>query len=258
MFLRRIGNKHGIANQIYKHFLPHTCYLENFFGAGGLFFNKPLAKYNILNDINSDVFNCFNVTIQNGDKLIDLIETAPYSQELFNKFRDEPAPQDPFLKALRFLFLSNYSYLGGGETLKFGSESHKKRLILKIKEFLKSDYIEHSQFTNCDFRKFIQKICFSKKKKYFLYSDPPYFGTENNYNEDLSWMKWKEQDVVDLFESNIASGLKFAISEFDHPFILETAKKYNLNIINICERQNLKNRANEILITNYETNNTLF
>lgn len=49
------------------------------------------------------------------------------------------------------------------------------------------------------------------------------------------------------------------MSEFDHPFILEQAKQRNLNVIVIGERQNLKNRRTEILVTNYENSiQTLF
>jgi DNA adenine methylase len=48
------------------------------------------------------------------------------------------------------------------------------------------------------------------------------------------------------------------MSEFDHPFILEQAKQRNLNVITIGERQNLKNRRTEILITNYQKNKNLF
>jgi hypothetical protein len=41
-----------------------------------------------------------------------------------------------------------------------------------------------------------------------------------------------------------------AISEFDNPKILEMSK--GLNVYQIGERKNLKNRRSEILITNYE------
>ncbi len=37
-----------------------NCVTE-FFGAGGMFFNKPKAKYNFVNDLDSEVFNLFNV-----------------------------------------------------------------------------------------------------------------------------------------------------------------------------------------------------
>ena len=46
------------------------------------------------------------------------------------------------------------------------------------------------------------------------------------------------------------------MSEFDNPFIINQAKERGLNIINIGERRNLKNRRTEILITNYKTENS--
>ena len=43
------------------------------------------------------------------------------------------------------------------------------------------------------------------------------------------------------------------MSEFEHPFIIEQAKQTKgSNIIKIGERNNLKNRKVEILITNYK------
>ena len=57
MILRRRGNKKEIASLIQKHFPPHKIYIELFFGAGGMFFNKPVVRYNFINDIDNDVFN---------------------------------------------------------------------------------------------------------------------------------------------------------------------------------------------------------
>ena len=50
MILKRLGNKTKIAMDIQKHFPQHSIYIEPFFGAGGIFFNKPKAKYNVVND----------------------------------------------------------------------------------------------------------------------------------------------------------------------------------------------------------------
>ena len=48
------------------------------------------------------------------------------------------------------------------------------------------------------------------------------------------------------------------MSEFDNPMILDLAKQMNLNVIIIGERQNMKNRKTEILVTNYQKAPTLF
>ena len=55
----RLGNKTSIAKDIIKHFPPHDLYIEPFFGAGGIFFNKTPAKYNILNDNDQILFNFY-------------------------------------------------------------------------------------------------------------------------------------------------------------------------------------------------------
>ena len=72
MILRRIGNKSKLAKEIQKHFPKHDIYIEPFFGAGGMFFNKPKAKYNFLNDIDADVFNLFQVVSLRKQELEDL------------------------------------------------------------------------------------------------------------------------------------------------------------------------------------------
>ena len=57
MILNRLGNKRRLASKIITYIPNHTLYIELFFGAGGLFFNKkPIAPHNILNDLD-DVFS---------------------------------------------------------------------------------------------------------------------------------------------------------------------------------------------------------
>ena len=106
---------------------------------------------------------------------------------------------------------------------------------------------------NRDFKGFFEQLRERNSDDTFIYCDPPYLGTDDNYETSF-----KEQDSEDLFNLLMQSKCKFAVSEFDHPFILEQAQKNGLNTIIIGERQNLKNRRTEILITNYEQQPTLF
>ena len=45
MILRRLGNKGKIADKIQSYFPEHKIYIEPFFGAGGMFFNKRKSHY---------------------------------------------------------------------------------------------------------------------------------------------------------------------------------------------------------------------
>ena len=250
MILRRLGNKKKVAKLIMPHFPPHKVYIEPFFGAGGMFFQKPKAKYNIVNDLDSDVFNLFQVVMNQKEEFLQLLEITPYSSELFNYWKDNKETNS-IKKALRFIFLSNFGFLGQQTSIRIDSRNHKKNTLTMFNmtiDFLKDCSLK---FTNNDFRKAISCISLSEKNtidKTFIYNDPPYQNTTDNYSN--SFVK---QDLIDLIETNIKTGCKFAISEFDTDVVLELAEKYNLEVIVIGERQNLTNRRTEILIVNYES-----
>ena len=112
-------------------------------------------------------------------------------------------------------------------------------------------------FDNDDFEKFISKISFrgreNDKQNSFIYCDPPYLGTTDNYSNSFT-----ENDSLRLFNCLQNAGCKFAISEFDNDFVLNQAKLRGLNIVYIGERKNIGNRRTEILITNYEKQKSLF
>jgi len=250
MILRRLGNKKKIAKEIQKYFPPHKIYIEPFFGAGGMFFNKPKAKYNIVNDLDSDVFNLFQVVMNQKEELEKAFYMMPIHSDLLNYWKHNKETE-PIKKALRFLLMSNFTYLGKMDTLSFltsDAEDKILKLLSKTKKLLFK-----VRFNNKHFNEFLN--CFSFRgrdldKSYsFIYSDPPYLQTVDTYSNSDTW---QQSDSFELFEALEKTGCKFAYSEFNHPFIIQQAKERNLNVHIIGERQNLKNRRTEILVTNYE------
>jgi DNA adenine methylase len=250
MILRRLGNKKKIAHEIIKHFPDHKIYIEPFFGAGGMFFNKPKVKYNIVNDLDSDVFNLFQVVMNQKEELEKAFYIMPIHSDLLDYWKKN-LETDPIKKALRFLFLSNLTLYGDGATVKYATDNDPKEMLLKnlSKTF---EILNKVQFMNKDFRKFLKSIYFEDranhgKNETLIYADPPYISTTDNYSNNFT-----ESDSIDLFKCLQETGCKYAMSEFDNPFIIDQAKQRGLNVITIGERQNLKNRRTEILITNYK------
>jgi DNA adenine methylase len=257
MILRRVGSKKRLAKQIIDKFVPHQVYIESFFGAGGVFFEKPLANHNFVNDIDDDVFNLWFCYTKRYDELYQAILTMPKSESLF-KYWLKNTETDPILKALRFLMLSNFSLYGTNDTFRKDNRNEKEILL---KHFIEAKYmLNGTSISNCDFRKFFQSISWSNLTDVTVmcYNDPPYLGTGNTYSHSFT-----EQDSIDLFDINCNLAKQypkyfFAYSEFDHPFILDQAKQRNLNVIELGERQNIKNRRTEILVTNYKIQQSLF
>lgn len=257
MILRRNGNKSQLAAKILPHFPNHKNYIEMFFGAGGMFFNKPKAKYNFLNDVDNDVFNLFMVVKNNREELYKRVLEMPIHASLM-KYWKKQQETDPIWKAVRFLFISNFTYLSKGYNIKFTADNSKQILLDRIEPTFQ--YMSDAKFMCVDFREVLKQISFQDKSQLctkghsFIYDDAPYYGTDGWYTHNSN----EVEDITDHMNVLVESEIKFAMSEFDNELILDMASDRKLNVITIGERRNLKNRRTEILLTNYSLTKTLF
>jgi len=249
--LRRLGNKQAVAKKILPYFPPHDIYIEPFFGAGGMFFNKPRAKHNFLNDNDDEVFNLYMVVLEERERLKFELSRMPVHQSLWKHWKTN-IPEDRVLKAVRFLFYSNFGYMGKPDTLHIKAENPLESTLLELNGI----NLSGCKFTNLDFEAAIRAICLpdSDKCNAFCYCDPPYLDRGHNYQEGNAW---NETELARLFDVLERRGCKYAVSEFDNPTVIQMAKDRGLQVHIIGERQNMKNRRVEILITNYEPSRQL-
>lgn len=254
MILTRMGNKRKIAKQLHNEFLPHRLRIEFFFGAGGSYFYLPIPKFSILNDADSDVTNLYLVLLDQKDELKRQLEILPVSESLI-KYWMKNQEQDPVRKAVRFLLLSNFTYMGKGDTIRLGIDHSKRNLIDRIEPTFQM--LKNSKITSVDFRKVLSKISFHEdvtpKIDSFNYLDPIYLDTEHNYKVN----NWSVNDTEDCFKIMANSGINSAMSEFDIEPVMDFASDYKMNVVKLKERRNLKNRRQEILITNYVKNSNI-
>lgn len=222
MILTRLGNKRKMKKELYNHFPSHKMRIELFFGAGGSFFYLPKPKYTIANDLDDDVTNLYLVVQNDLSKFKREIEKVPISESLLNYWKIHKEI-DPIKKAVRFIFLSNFTYMGKGDTLRLGLDNSKKSILLN------SDFtfelLQNVKIMNRDFREVLPSISFSQtvnsKEKCFVYLDPVYDETEHYYNVP----KWGKDDTVDCLDIMVNCGIKSAMSEFKNPFVIQEAKK---------------------------------
>lgn len=244
MILHLVGSKAVLAKHsgMLSLFPPHNIFIDMFFGAGGLFFNKPKAKYNICNDIDDEVFNLFMVIKEQKESFIQELTITPFHQSLF-KHWVKNKESDPIFKAIRFIFLSNCSLYGMMNMMKFVVASNEKKLILD-KVDATFDFIQDVRFMNSDFRNVISSISFRDNRddiqNSFIYADPPYLGTSNTYDKDSKPMNFSFSDTEELFDILVKSGIRFALSELDNEFILNLAKKHDLEVIPLRSKIGIK------------------
>jgi DNA adenine methylase len=248
--LRRLGNKTRLLPKLLALFPEHiTTFIDMFMGSGAVTFAMvDRAKYIIANDNDEEVFNLFMAVKEHQRELAEILEIMPIHDRLF-KYWKKQQEHDCVWRAARFVMLSNFGLFGKPDSLRVNAVGDSKAATLHgIIDAFKA--IQSVQLLCVDFRKVLSTIHWKddlERKSTFMYADPPYIATESNYKNDFT-----EQDTQDLFEILVNSGLRFALSEFDNPFVLELAQKYGLHVTELGERRNLKNRRTEILITNYE------
>ena len=257
--LNRIGNKDSIANNIIDYFPKHKIYIEMFFGAGGIFFNKDKVKYNVLNDLDSEIFNFFMVIKNNHKEFKKEIETTPLDETLFKHWKINNET-DNIKKAIRFIYLSNFCLYGKLTTMHLipTLSAQRKLLIDRIDDTYKF-IINDTLIINKDFRKVLSALSLynvDNMKEVFVYADPPYIDTCNCYNSE----KWKESDFEEMFYVLLKNKVNFAISELNSNYlVINLAKKHRLKIIPIANKRAISTKKQEeILIVNYKLDNYLF
>lgn len=252
--IRRLGRKTKILEVLYSYFPPHRYYVEPFLGSGVVFLNKPQkTNYNFLNDLDNNIVLCYDhlTCPEKAEALVDYIEMMPYSLVMWERMKLTKEFESDLQRVAYFLMLSNYGFLGNPNTLRIGTDNSKKCLLKQIKGIFKVLANNSHNWINKDFRNFFASLSFrtqQEREQVFCYNDPPYLNTDNNYNTT----EWTEQDLRDLVRLNVENGWKFAISEFRNKVIESLVQEYKLNLYELKERVNLKNRQVEILVTNYK------
>lgn len=216
--LKYPGGKWRIAKWIISHFPEHKVYCEPFFGSGAIFFNKPQAYIETINDIDGDVVNLFKVCRNNPEELARLIEFTPFAREEFEDCYEKS--DDPVEQARRTLVRYHQSFGTSNSTKRswrnvqtYGGPrtatmwNYLPERIAEVCERLKDAQIE-----NIDAMKLIERY---DNENTLIYCDPPYMQglrKKNMYRCEVS-----NDYHVKLLEMLKRSKSKVVLSGYDSP-----------------------------------------
>lgn len=175
-----IGGKRRLADQILPLFPEHTCYVEAFAGAAGLFFNKQPSKVEVLNDINGDLVNLYRVVKHHPDEFARQFRWALTSRQIYEWHKATVAETlTDIQRAARFVYLQKLSFGARVEGQSFGTSttSGPRLNLMRLEEDVSAAYlrlsdtvIEHLPWQRC-----IERY---DRPHTLIYCDPPYWETE--------------------------------------------------------------------------------
>ncbi|WP_223871515.1 DNA adenine methylase [Candidatus Dactylopiibacterium carminicum] len=175
-----IGGKRRLAKHILPLFPEHTCYVEPFCGAAALYFLKPPAKAEVLNDINGELINLYRVVKHHPEEFARQFKWALTSRQIYEWAKvSPPEPLTDVQRASRFYYLQKCGFGGKVEGQTFGTAttSAPRLSFMRLEDDIAAAhlrlvhaYIEHLPWAAC--------ISRYDREHTLFYCDPPYWGTE--------------------------------------------------------------------------------
>ena len=109
--VRYVGGKWNLAPWITSHFPQHRGYVEPFCGGASVLFRKSPSVTEVINDLNGEIVNFFDVLRDQSNKLIRAIQLTPYSRA--ELARAKLLDADPLERARRFYVRSLQTFSSG-------------------------------------------------------------------------------------------------------------------------------------------------
>jgi len=248
--LAYIGGKSKLSANIIDMIPPHQAYCEVFAGAAWVFFRKPISKYEVINDLDSDMVVFYRVLQNHLEEFLRQFKWLLSSREWFEDFKRQQTAGGltDIQRAARYYYVQRLCFGGRVKGRVYGTAPmHTPRInLLRLEEELSAVHLRLVGVTieHLPWEDFIRRY---DKPGTLFYCDPPYykkpFYAHNLVLEDFQLM------------AEILAGIKsrFILSINDHPDIREVFRGFKIEPVSlkytVAKGKLVKGR--ELLVTNY-------
>lgn len=265
-----VGGKRQLLDDIIPLLPDHfSTYVEPFVGGGALLFEIQPKKA-IVNDLNHELINLYKVIKDNPNELLLLLEKHELnnSEEYFYQIRaldrsESYNEMSDIEKAARIIYLNKTCYNGlfrVNQAGQFNSPYGKYKnpnIVNKPVVLAMANYFQNNNITllNGDYKLALKKL----RKGAFVYFDPPYMPISSSssftgYTEN-GFDKKQQIELKEECDKLNSRGIKFLLSNSDHPFIRDLYKDYEIITVkakrSINSNSNKRGEINEVLVRNY-------
>ncbi len=251
---------YGGKQLLLRHILPlipeHEIYTEAFVGGAAVFFAKEPAKVEVINDINAELINFYQVFKRNSKELHQEIDATIHSRNLHVYARFIYSYPEHFTKikrawALWYLSKSSFASRLDGSFGYDKTKSQTSKKIINSKEYVLAETIalrlEKTQIESTDALRIIKS---RDSPKAFHFVDPPYIGTDCGH-----YCGYTEEEFIKLLDLLKTIQGKFILTMFPHPVLEKYIKKNKWNVKEvertISASMHKRRKQIELIVMNY-------
>lgn len=177
------GAKQRLAARIIDSLPPHNAWVEAFCGSAAITLAKKPAPIEVINDLDGNIVNLFEVLRDNHTALTSAVALTPYARQEFANAGGSNNGLSEVERARRFLartmmtvngdaksagFSCSSSYSRGGKEARVGRWHNLPERLAEVAERLRNVRVE-----NQDARRLVEM--FLDRPATLIYLDPPYF-----------------------------------------------------------------------------------
>ena len=255
------GGKRNLKKTLLAAIPEHKAYVEVFAGSAKLLFAKEPSPWEILNDINDELVNFFRVAKHRPSELAERLEHDLIAAGRFSELKRDPPKESEIERALRFAYLTWYSFGSKGDNFASMQIKHLltakcpvrkplirvRGLLADVAERLRNVLVENRDFAECIRRYDCPDT--------FFYCDPPYTEfSDNGRYKPLGERKRELFQVLALIKGRFLLSLDDSAEirrlARDHGFCRAVKTLYSLG-------SRGRKRVGELLICNYRLKKAL-
>lgn len=248
--LAYIGGKSKLSNTIIDMIPEHQAYCEVFAGAAWVFFRKEPSKYEVINDLDSDLITFYRVLQNHLEEFLKQFKWLLSSREWFKdwKRQQEAGGLTDIQRAARYYYLQRLSFGGPVRPRTFGTgPMHRPRInLIRFEEELSEVHLRliGATIEHLPWQDFVKRY---DKPKTFYYLDPPYYKApyyEHNLELD---------DYAEMAEILAGIKAKFILSINDHTKMRAVFKGFKIKPVqlNYTVSKGEQIKGKELLISNF-------
>ncbi len=251
------GGKQRLADTIIKLFPKHKLYCEPFVGGGAVFFKKEPSGVEVINDINSELVNFYEIVKRDFTYIEKEVEISLHGRDLHRKamvIYQNPDMFDKIKRAWAVWFLANVGFAGLlGGSYGYGLTKSPAVKLRNKRDSFTADLAIRLQDVDIECADALRIIRSRDSKDSLFYCDPPYINSDQGHYDGYT-----VEDYTMLLTTLSKIKGKFILSSYPSDILLKFIRRrgwhkrsIDIALLAANHKKEKLQRRTELLVCNY-------